>query len=142
ARLRGGRRLRPLRRAEHRLRVPAGRVRGTRATADRRDPRRAPSRNRRRPAALRSAERETAVLSAPVYTDPFAAARWALVPGGTALLVIDPQNDFLHEEGWYAQKGIDIGHMRRTIGPTKELLAAARARGVPVIWTRHGYADA
>jgi ureidoacrylate peracid hydrolase len=81
-------------------------------------------------------------MSAPVHIDPFAPAKWSLVPGGTAVLVIDPQNDFLHEEGWYAQKGIDISHMRRTIGPTKELVAAARAKGVPVIWTRHGYADA
>ena len=81
-------------------------------------------------------------MSAPVYTDPFAAARWDLVPGGTAVLVIDPQNDFLHEEGWYAQKGIDIGHMRRIVKPTKELVAAARRKRVPVIWTRHGYANA
>ena len=81
-------------------------------------------------------------MSAPVYTDPFAAARWSLVPGGTAVLVIDPQNDFLHEDGWYAQKGIDIGHMRRIVEPTKELVAAARRNGVPVVWTRHGYADA
>jgi ureidoacrylate peracid hydrolase len=81
-------------------------------------------------------------VSAPVYTDPFAAAKWDLVPGGTAVLVIDPQNDFLHEEGWYAQKGIDIGHMRRIVEPTKELVAAARRKHVPVIWTRHGYADA
>ena len=81
-------------------------------------------------------------MSAPVYTDPFAAAKWDLVPGGTAVLVIDPQNDFLHEEGWYAQKGIDIGHMRRIVEPTKELVAAARRKHVPVIWTRHGYADA
>src|SRR5207237_9608919 len=110
--------------------------------ADHRDRRRAPSRNGRRPAALRSGEPASALMSAPVYTDPFAAARWSLVPGGTAVLVIDPQNDFLHEDGWYAQKGIDIGHMRRVIEPTKELLEAARAKGVPVIWTRHGYADA
>jgi nicotinamidase-related amidase len=74
--------------------------------------------------------------------DPFATARWALAPGRTVLVVIDQQNDFLHEDGWYAQRGIDISHMRRTIEPTKELVAEARARGVPVVWTRHGYADA
>jgi ureidoacrylate peracid hydrolase len=81
-------------------------------------------------------------LSTPVQTDPFAAARWDLVPGRTAVVVIDPQNDFLHEDGWYAQKGIDISHMRRIVEPTKELVAAARAKRVAVIWTRHGYADA
>ena len=81
-------------------------------------------------------------MTTPVHIDPFAPARWELVPGRTALVVIDPQNDFLHEEGWYAQHGIDISHMRRTIEPTKELVGEARRRGVPVVWTRHGYADA
>ena len=81
-------------------------------------------------------------MTTPVHTDPFAPARWELVHGRTVLVVIDPQNDFLHEEGWYAQKGIDISHMRRIVEPTKELVAAARRKGVPVVWTRHGYADA
>ncbi len=81
-------------------------------------------------------------MTTPAHIDPFAPARWELVRGRTALVVIDPQNDFLHEEGWYAQQGIDISHMRRTIEPTKELVAEARRRGVPVVWTRHGYADA
>ncbi len=81
-------------------------------------------------------------MTTPLHTDPFAAARWDLVAGRTVLVVIDAQNDFLHEDGWYAQRGIDISHMRRTVEPTKELVAAARRAGVPVVWTRHGYADA
>ncbi len=74
--------------------------------------------------------------------DPFAPARWDLVPGRTALVVIDPQNDFLHADGWYAKNGVDVAHMQATIGPTRALVAAARARRVPVIWTRHGFRDA
>jgi ureidoacrylate peracid hydrolase len=81
-------------------------------------------------------------VTAPVHTNPFAPARWELAPGRTVLVVIDPQNDFLHEDGWYAQHGIDISHMRRIVQPTKELVAEARRKGVPVVWTRHGYADA
>jgi ureidoacrylate peracid hydrolase len=81
-------------------------------------------------------------VTTPVHIDPFAPARWELVRDRTALVVIDPQNDFLHEGGWYAQQGIDISHMRRIVEPTKELVAAARRRGVPIVWTRHGYADA
>jgi ureidoacrylate peracid hydrolase len=81
-------------------------------------------------------------VTTPVRTDPFAPASWELVRGRTVLLVIDPQNDFLHEDGWYAQQGIDISHMRRTVEPTKELVEEARRKGVPVVWTRHGYADA
>lgn len=72
-------------------------------------------------------------------TDPFAPARWDLVPGRTTLLVIDPQNDFLHEDGWYARSGVDISHMRRIVEPTCELVGAARAASVPVVWTRHGF---
>lgn len=75
-------------------------------------------------------------------TDPFALTRFALTAGRSALVVIDMQNDFLHEKGWYAAQGIDIGHMREAIGPTARLVAEARARGLPVIWTRHGFRDA
>jgi ureidoacrylate peracid hydrolase len=74
--------------------------------------------------------------------DPFAPVRWELVPARTALLLIDLQNDFLHPAGWYATNGIDIAHMQRVIEPTHRLLDAARAAGVPVVWTRHGYRDA
>lgn len=69
---------------------------------------------------------------------PFEEVRWDLVPGRTVVVIIDPQNDFLHADGWYAQKGIDIAHMRRTIEPTRQLLTDARAKKIPVIWTRHG----
>jgi ureidoacrylate peracid hydrolase len=72
-------------------------------------------------------------------TTPYRKTDWSLVPGRTALVVIDDQNDFLHPDGWYARSGIDISHMRRVIEPTKELLAEARRRDVPVIWTRHGF---
>jgi nicotinamidase-related amidase len=74
--------------------------------------------------------------------DPFAATSWELVPRRTVLLLIDLQNDFLHPQGWYAEHGIDVSHMRRVIEPTKRLLEAARESDVPVVWTRHGYRDA
>ncbi len=73
--------------------------------------------------------------------DPFALARWNLVPSRTALVVIDPQNDFLHDDGWYAKSGVDISHMQRTIAPTRALVAGARVKRIPVIWTRHGFRD-
>ncbi len=71
-------------------------------------------------------------------TAPFEEAHWDLNPGRTVLVVIDPQNDFLHADGWYAQKGIDIEHMRRMIEPTRQLLKDVRAKNIPVVWTRHG----
>jgi nicotinamidase-related amidase len=71
-------------------------------------------------------------------TTPFEEAHWDLTPGRTVLVIIDPQNDFLHLEGWYAEKGIDIGHMRRTIEPLKQLIKDCRAKNIPIVWTRHG----
>jgi nicotinamidase-related amidase len=67
--------------------------------------------------------------------------RWDLVPGRTALLLVDYQNDFLHEDGWYAASGIDISHLRRVIEPTRQLIDAARGEDVPLVWTRHGSRD-
>ena len=72
------------------------------------------------------------------FVSPFEEARWDLVPGRTVLVAIDLQNDFLHPDGWYASQGIDIAHMRRAVEPTRQLLADARAKNVPVVWTRHG----
>jgi ureidoacrylate peracid hydrolase len=66
---------------------------------------------------------------------PFATASWSLVPRQTALVVIDMQNDFLHPDGWYSKSGVDISE------PTKTLVAEARVRGVPIVWTRHGFKD-
>lgn len=74
--------------------------------------------------------------------DPFKLARWDLVPSRTALVVIDAQNDFLHAEGWYAKSGVDVSHMQRTIEPIRALVAAAKDKRIPVIWTRHGFRDA
>lgn len=71
-------------------------------------------------------------------TQPYADPTWSLMPGHTALILIDLQNDVLSNDGWYAKSGVDINHMRRVIDPTKRLLEAARAKGVPVIWTTHG----
>ena len=71
-------------------------------------------------------------------TTPFEEAHWDLVPGRTALVIIDPQNDFLHADGWYAIQGIDIAHMQRCIAPLKTLIAESREKNIPIIWTRHG----
>jgi ureidoacrylate peracid hydrolase len=81
------------------------------------------------------------MMSSFTTRDPFEVTRWDLVPHHTAVVIIDPQNDFLHFDGQYAKAGVDIGHMRRTIGPITELVAAARARNVPIVWTRHGFRD-
>ncbi len=52
-------------------------------------------------------------------TAPYETSSWRLVLGHTALVVIDPQNDFLHNDGWYAKSGVDVAHMQRSIEPTR-----------------------
>lgn len=74
-------------------------------------------------------------------TQPYALASWRLMPGRTALVVIDMQNDFLSPDGWYARSGVDIAHMQASIAPTQALVAGARAAGAAVIWTQHGFRD-
>ena len=49
-------------------------------------------------------------------------------PGHTALLVIDMQNDYTHEEGYYARKGIDLSMIRETVPRIQLCLKAARKR--------------
>jgi ureidoacrylate peracid hydrolase len=75
-------------------------------------------------------------------TTPYAPIEWDIVPGRTALIVIDAQNDFLHPDGWYALRGVDIEHMRRCIEPIKQLVARCGEAAVPIIWTRHGFREA
>ena len=63
--------------------------------------------------------------------DPFGPVRWDLVPGRTAVVLIDLQRDFLHPDGWYAQSGVDIGHMRRVDRADARARRAPRGRPAP-----------
>ena len=54
-------------------------------------------------------------------------------------MVIDMQRDFLELSGYAAMAGVDVSRLRQTIAPVQALLAAARAAGVRVIFTREGH---
>lgn len=56
-----------------------------------------------------------------------------------ALLIIDMQRDFLEPGGFGAALGNDVGYLRGAIEPTRAVLEAARAAGLPVIHTREGH---
>ncbi len=60
-------------------------------------------------------------------------------PARAALLIIDMQRDFLEPGGFGAILGNDVALLRRTIGPTRTLLQAARESGLAVIHTREGH---
>ena len=73
----------------------------------------------------------TAIPAEP-YPFPFA-------PDACALLIIDMQRDFLEEGGFGAALGNDVSLLRRAIAPTRQLLAAWRAAGLPILHTREGH---
>jgi nicotinamidase-related amidase len=62
-----------------------------------------------------------------------------LVPGKTALIVIDMQRDFLLPGGFGESLGNDVGQLRKVVAPLADLIAAARAAGIMVIHTREGH---
>jgi ureidoacrylate peracid hydrolase len=60
----------------------------------------------------------------------------ALDPARTALLVIDMQNAFVHDEGTLGASGVDVEPAQATIAPHRALVDACRAAGMPVLWTQ------
>ena len=60
-------------------------------------------------------------------------------PASAAVIVVDMQNDFGHPEGMFGRAGIDLGGIRATIAPTAEVLAAARAAGIPVVYLKMAF---
>src|SRR5690348_12669843 len=55
----------------------------------------------------------------------------------TALLVVDMQNGFLEEKGSMAAVGLPHAELRGAIPGCVQLVGAARAAGIPVIFTRY-----
>lgn len=62
-----------------------------------------------------------------------------LTRDAAALLVVDMQNGFCHDDGSIARIGFDIAMLKASVAPCARLLAAARAARVPVIHTRYIY---
>lgn len=54
----------------------------------------------------------------------------------TALLVIDMQNDFCHQGGYFAQTGRNITHMQSIIPRLREVIDKAREVGIRVIFIK------
>ena len=56
----------------------------------------------------------------------------------TAMIVVDMQNDFCHEDGWLASIGVDVAPARAPIAPLNAFLPQLRAAHVPIIWLNWG----
>lgn len=57
----------------------------------------------------------------------------------TALLVVDMQNGFCHDDGAINRMGLPAARLRDAIEPCARLVAAARGARVPVLFTRYVY---
>ncbi|CAN7698549.1 cysteine hydrolase family protein [Rhizobium sp. LjRoot254] len=62
-----------------------------------------------------------------------------LNPAATALIVIDLQEDFLSETGYFALQGYDPSPLRAILPTVNALIKACRAAGMHIIHTRQGY---
>lgn len=62
-----------------------------------------------------------------------------VAPAHAAVLVVDVQNDFLAEGGFFHQAGYELSGARAAIPPLKRLLEAARQAGVLVIFIQAIY---
>lgn len=60
-----------------------------------------------------------------------------VAPEHTALIVVDMQNDYFHEGGYYEKLGIDLSMIHAIVPPTQRLLEAARSAGVFVVYSMH-----
>jgi ureidoacrylate peracid hydrolase len=58
-----------------------------------------------------------------------------IVPGRSALVVIDMQNDFVSERGKMTEFGFETGCVRDSIAPMRRVLEAARSLSYPIIHT-------
>jgi ureidoacrylate peracid hydrolase len=65
--------------------------------------------------------------------------RIALDLARSAIIVVDMQNDFGSRGGLFDHAGIDISVIRRAIGPTRKVLAAARDAGIRIIYLKMGF---
>lgn len=53
----------------------------------------------------------------------------------TALLVVDMQNAFCHQEGTLGISGVDTGHLSSIVAPLRALVQRCQAVDMPVLWT-------
>jgi ureidoacrylate peracid hydrolase len=62
-------------------------------------------------------------------------------PATTALVVVDIQNEFCADDGWYGTQGVDLGMMQEAAKHTVALLHEARKAGVRVVFVQATYDD-
>lgn len=73
------------------------------------------------------------------HVTPLRGVREKSDPRHAALVIIDMQNDFIADEGLIAKEGRDVSQAKEMAAHLPELLKAARAAGVFVVFVRNEY---
>jgi ureidoacrylate peracid hydrolase len=73
------------------------------------------------------------------HREPLIGIAAKAAPGHAALVVVDMQNDFCAVGGMMDNEGLDLSYVQAAAERITELLAAARAAGVLVIFVRNVY---
>lgn len=63
------------------------------------------------------------------------------ISGASALVVVDMQNDFLHDDGFLARRGVNVSHSRSIVGGVNSLIVLARAAGVLVVYLKEVFSE-
>lgn len=64
-----------------------------------------------------------------------------LDPERAAVIVVDMQNDFGHEQGVFGLAGVPLAGIHAVVEPTARVLEVARHAGVPVVYIQTGFVD-
>src|SRR3989344_1485992 len=56
--------------------------------------------------------------------------------GNIAVLVVDMQNDFCHEDGAFARQGLDVRPAQKVAPRIKNFIEASRKYGVPIVYSK------
>jgi nicotinamidase-related amidase len=59
----------------------------------------------------------------------------------TAVVVVDMQNDFCSQGGWFHTLGVDVSGIHAIYSPIKSVTDSARELDIPVIWVGFGVRD-
>jgi ureidoacrylate peracid hydrolase len=73
------------------------------------------------------------------HREPLVGVAQKATPGRAALVVVDMQNDFCAPGGMMDSEGLDLSFVQEAAGRVTDLLAAARAAGVLVVFVRNVY---
>jgi ureidoacrylate peracid hydrolase len=57
----------------------------------------------------------------------------------TAILVVDMQNAFVRKGGYFDLIGIDVSSTEKIIGPCKNIISAARVKGIKIVYLQMAY---